>query len=47
MPKDGRVQVQSGILKLVVSMDDVVKIQKKKNNKLRIVLIYQDKGIQK
>ena len=35
MPKDGRVQVQSGILKLVVSMDDVVKIQKKKNNKLK------------
>ena len=35
MPKDGRVQVQSGILKLVVSMDDVVKIQKKKNNRLK------------
>ena len=35
MPKDGRVQVQSGILKLVVSMDDVVKIQKKINNKLK------------
>lgn len=35
MPKNGRVQVQSGILKLVVSMDDVVKIQKKKNNKLK------------
>lgn len=35
MPKDGRVQVQSGILKLVVSMDDIVKIQKKKNNKLK------------
>lgn len=35
MPKDGRIQVQSGILKLVVSMDDVVKIQKKKNNKLK------------
>ena len=35
MPKDGRVQVQSGILKLVVSMDDIVKIQKKKNNRLK------------
>ncbi|AMD95320.1 endonuclease MutS2 [Leptotrichia sp. oral taxon 847] len=35
MPKENRVQVQSGILKLVVSMDDVVKIQKKKNNKFK------------
>ena len=35
MPKDGRVQVQSGILKLVVSMDDIVKIQKKKNNRFK------------
>ena len=30
---DNRIQVQTGILKLVVSTDDIVKIQKKKTNK--------------
>ena len=32
---DNRIQVQTGILKLVVSTDDIVKIQKKKTNKLK------------
>ena len=34
MPKN-RIQVQTGILKLVVSTDDIVKIQKKKTNKFK------------
>ena len=32
---DNRIQVQTGILKLVVSTDDIVKIQKKKTNKFK------------
>ena len=32
---DNRIQVQTGILKLVVSTDDIVKIQKKKINKFK------------
>ena len=32
---DNRIQVQTGILKLVVSTDDTVKIQKKKTNKFK------------
>ena len=34
MPNN-RIQVQTGILKLVVSTDDIVKIQKKKTNKFK------------
>ena len=32
---DNRIQVQTGILKMVVSTDDIVKIQKKKTNKFK------------
>ena len=32
---DNRIQVQTGILKLIVSTDDIVKIQKKKTNKFK------------
>ena len=35
IPEANSVQVQAGILKLVVSMDDIVKIEKKKVNKFR------------
>ena len=35
IPETNSVQVQAGILKLVVSMDDIVKIEKKKVNKFR------------
>ena len=35
IPESSSVQVQSGILKLIVSLDDVVKIQKKKTGRLK------------
>lgn len=35
IPQTGNVQVQAGILKLVVSLDDIVKVQKKKTNRFK------------
>ncbi|RRD40269.1 endonuclease MutS2 [Leptotrichia sp. OH3620_COT-345] len=35
IPQTGNVQVQAGILKLIVSLDDIVKVQKKKTNRFK------------